>query len=163
MLTLETAQTIAAGSSTGSVALTIMGMELVGTTETYKVLEQGQLTSSVATVYTTPGSTTAFVKSMHAVNLSGVPETFAIYVGGTAEANRITPDITLGDGGWAVYDENGWQVYGSSFALGTLETDEGRSLLVVDTAQRRLLESLTVQMDELSKLRITMEEAFKRQ
>ena len=150
MLTLAAADTIAAKATTGQVALTIMGMELNAGTEVYKVLAQLQLSDTAATVYTVPGSTTAFVKSMHAVNLTGAQESFRIYVNGLTVAKSITPDVELMENGWATYDENGWQVYGSAVTLASIETDEGPTLVVVDQAQRRLLEKVTMRLDEMS-------------
>lgn len=152
MLTLAAADTIGAVSATGQVVLTIFGMELNAGNEVYKILDQRQLTSSPQTVYTVPGSTTAFVKSMHAVNLGNTQESFHIFADGLAAVNSITPDIELMDNGWAVYDENGWQVYGSAVTLASIETDDGPTLVVVDRAQRRLLETISLRLDEMSEL-----------
>lgn len=117
MLTLAAADTLAANAQTAaSVTLTVFGMELVGSTETYKTLYQGQPGTGVATIYTVPASTTAFVKSIHAINTT-TAQTFALYRGGTAAANRLTPDITLPANGWATYTEQGWQVYTASGML----------------------------------------------
>lgn len=114
MLTLAAADTLAAAAQTATtVSLTIFGMELVGTTETYKVLYQGQPGTSAATVYTAPA--TAFVKSISVVNTAGSAQTFALYRGGTAAVNRLTPDLTLPGGGWATWEDGlGWQVYRST-------------------------------------------------
>lgn len=118
MLTLEAAGTLAGNAQTATtVTVSVMGMELVGTTETYKVLYQGQLGAGVATIYTVPASTTAFVKSIHAVNTAGTTKTFALYANGTAAANRITPDVTLPANGWAVYSEDSWRIFDSTGAM----------------------------------------------
>ncbi len=111
MLTLAAADTLAGVASAGSkVTCTIFGMELNGTTETYKVLDQRQLAASVATIYTVPGSTTAFVKSVTVVNTDAVSaQTFQLFRGGTAGANAITPIINLPAGGSANYEDGkGW-------------------------------------------------------
>ena len=124
-------------------------MELVGSTETYKLLYQGVPTTSPATVYTTPGSTTTFVKSIHAVNTSGAEQSFALYRNGVADANRITPDIALGVRGWAEYGEDGWKLYGPVSTIGSVDTPDGRALLVADLASREMLSELTMRLLQL--------------
>lgn len=113
MLTLAAADTLAANAQTATtVTVSVFGMELVGTTETYKVLYQGQPGTSVATIYTVPASTTAFIKSISIVNTASTAQTFALYRGGTAAANRLTPDVSLPGKGWAEFEDGqGWQVY----------------------------------------------------
>lgn len=111
MLTLAAADTLAGVASAASqVTCTIFGMELNGTTETYKVLDQRQLASSAGTIYTAPTSTTAFVRSIHVVNNDTVARTFRLFRAGTAAANAITPVYTLQAGSMAVYEDGlGWQ------------------------------------------------------
>lgn len=111
MLTLATADTLAAGADAAAkVTCTVMGMELVGTTETYKVLDQRQLASSPATIYTVAASTTAFIRSISVVNTDTVTRTFQLFRGGTAAANAITPVFTLAAGDMATYEDGlGWQ------------------------------------------------------
>ena len=150
MLTLAATNTLAAGSSNGLVVLTVFGMELNAGTEVYKILFQGQLGATPATVYTVPGSTEAFVKSVHAVNLSGNKEAFALFTNGLGDANRVTSDISLGVSGWAVYDENGWQIYGDAVTMASLEMDNGPTLMVVDITNRRLLEKMSLRLDEMA-------------
>jgi hypothetical protein len=154
MLTLAAADTLGAKASlSGQVALTIYGMELNAGNEVYKLLYQGVLTDVAAEVYSPPASTEGFVKSIHAVNLGAAGQAFRLFANGLLAANSITPDIELGEGGWAVYDENGWQIYGSAVALASVETDNGPTLLVVDTAQRRLLEAMSIRLDEMADAR----------
>lgn len=130
MIVLAAADTLAAVASAATqVTCTIFGMELNGTTETYKVLDQRQLASTVATIYTAPGSTTAFIKSIHVVNNDTVARTFQIFRGGTAAANAITPAITLAaSGGFALYNERGWTIY---TANGLVQSGLGGTLLRV--------------------------------
>lgn len=113
MLTLATTNTIAGVASVDSqMTCTIMGMELNGTTEVYKVLYQGQLAAAAATIYTVPSSTTAFVKSIMVVNNDTAARTFSLYVNGTAASNKITPTYEIQAGGYAVYEDGmGWSVY----------------------------------------------------
>jgi hypothetical protein len=100
-----------------TVTSTIFGMELNGTTETYKILDQRQLASSVATIYTATANGPTFVKSVHVVNTdSANSRTFQYFTNGTASANAITPIYTLLPGGMAVYEDDGqgWTFYTAS-------------------------------------------------
>lgn len=111
MLTLAAADTLAGVAATASkVTCTIFGMELNGTTETYKVLDQRQLAAAAATIYTVPGSTVAFVRTITVVNTDAVSaQTFQLFRGGTAAANAITPIVNLPAGGSATYEDGkGW-------------------------------------------------------
>lgn len=113
MLTLATTNTIAGvGSVASQLTCTIMGMELNGTTEVYKVLDQRQLDSSAATIYTVPASTTTFVKSINILNNDTSVRTFKLFVNGTAASNAITPLYEIQPGGLAVYEDGmGWSFY----------------------------------------------------
>src|SRR5947209_19305543 len=113
MLTLAAADTLAAVAQTAAtVTCTIFGMELVGGTENYKALYQGQLAAADAVIYTAPASTTSFIKSIHVVNTNaGATQTFQLFRGGIVAANAITPVISLPAGGFAMYGEDGWRVY----------------------------------------------------
>lgn len=111
MITLAAADTIAAIADVASkVTITIFGMELNGTTEVYKVLYQGQAPSSATTIYTAPGSTQAFIRSITVVNTdTGASHTIQLFRGGTAAANAITPVITLAANGVVNYEDGkGW-------------------------------------------------------
>jgi len=113
MLTLATTNTIAGvGSVASQLTCTIMGMELNGTTEVYKILDQRQLAAAAATIYTAPASTTAFVKSITVVNNDTSVRTFRLFLNGTAAANAITPLYEIQPGGQAVYEDGaGWTLY----------------------------------------------------
>lgn len=114
MLTLAAADTLAGVAQTASkVTCTIMGMTLSSGVETYGVLDQRQLAVAAATIYTVAASTQAFVKSVLVVNTDTAnTQTFQLFRGGTAQANAITPIITLPAGGAASYEDGqGWQVY----------------------------------------------------
>ena len=116
MLTLATTNTLSGIASVASqITCTIMGMELVGTTETYKVLYQGQLDSSAGTLYTVPSSTTTFVKSILITNNDSATRTFRLFVNGTANSNAITSIFEVPAGGSATYEDgNGWEFYTSN-------------------------------------------------
>jgi hypothetical protein len=119
MITLAAADTLAAGASVASkLTSTVFGMELSGTTETYKVLDQRQLAASPATIYTVPGSTTAFVKTITVVNNDTSVRTFQYFRGGTAQVNSLTPVLSIPAGGMAVYEDGcGWSVLNSDGQL----------------------------------------------
>ena len=113
MITLAAADTIAGGADAATkVTVTIFGMELNGTTETYKALYQGQLGATAATIYTVPGSTQTFIRSISVVNTdASASHTFQLFRGGTAAANAITPVYTLAAGGMATYEDGlGWSI-----------------------------------------------------
>jgi hypothetical protein len=111
MLTLAANDTIAGVASAATeVTCTIFGMELNGTTETYKVLDQRQLAAAAATIYTATANGPTFVKSITVVNTNTTTaRTFQLFRGGTADANAITPVINLPAGGAANYEDGkGW-------------------------------------------------------
>jgi hypothetical protein len=113
MITLAAADTLAAGASVATqLTSTIFGMELNAGTEVYKVLDQRQLAAAPATIYTAPGSTTAFIKTICVVNNDTSVRTCQFFRGGTAAANAITPVLSIPIGGFALYEDGqGWSVY----------------------------------------------------
>ena len=116
MLTLAAAETLraVAGAAT-ALTYTVFGMELLAGVESYKTLAQGQLPSSVGTLYTAPASTQVFVKSIHFANATSSDVTgIKLYKNGTAAANQITGSLTVPANGWAVYNDDGWAVFNAS-------------------------------------------------
>jgi hypothetical protein len=114
MLTLAAADTLAGVAQTATtVTCTVFGMELNATTETYKTLDQRQLANAAATIYTAPGSTTTFIKTILLVNTNTtLTQTVQMFTSGTSAADAITPVFTLAAGGSAVYEDgNGWTFY----------------------------------------------------
>ena len=111
-LTLAATDTITgvAGSAT-SITYTITGDEIAAGADAFKVLAQGQLPSTVGTLYTVPASTEAIVKTIHLVNMTAGAVTARLNVKGTAAANAILPPISILAGGFAVYADDGWRVY----------------------------------------------------
>jgi hypothetical protein len=122
MFTLAAAETIAgiAGTAT-AITYALFGMELSAAgVETYKKLAQGQLATGAAAIYTTPASTTTFVKSIHLANATASDVTgVALYSKGTAAANRVTGSFTIPANGWAICEEDGWRVYDGNGVLQT--------------------------------------------
>jgi len=113
MLLLNTGDTLRGDADAATqLTTTVFGMELVGTTETYKVLYQGQLPATIATLYTVPASTQAFIRTITIVNNDTSKRTFELTVNGTAAANRITPIMDIIAGGMMVYEDGkGWNAY----------------------------------------------------
>lgn len=111
-LTLAAADTITgvAGSAT-SITYTIFGDEVASGADTFKVLAQGQLPSTVGTLYTVPSSTATLVKAIHLVNGTAGSVTARLNVKGTAAANAILPAITILAGGFATFGDDGWRVH----------------------------------------------------
>lgn len=115
MFVLGAADTLAGVASVASqLTYTLIGMTLVGTTETYDVIDQEQLPNAIATIYTVPGSTTLFIKVITVVNNDTAARTFRFAVNGTAAVNNITPTFTIPAGGMAIYNDRGWTIYTST-------------------------------------------------
>ena len=117
MLTLAAADTIAADADAATtLTCTIFGMELNAGVEAYKALYQGQLAAAVATIYTVPTSTQAFIRSISVVNTdTAATHQFQFFRGGTGAGNQITPLLTIPAGGYATYEDGlGWQMFNAS-------------------------------------------------
>jgi hypothetical protein len=111
-LTLATGETISGvASAATSITYTIFGDEIVGTTDAFKVLAQGQLPNAAGTLYTAPASTSAIIKGIHLVNGTAGTVTAQLSINGTAATNVILPPISLLAGGYAVLADDGWKVY----------------------------------------------------
>jgi hypothetical protein len=128
MLTLAASDTIAAGASAATeITCTLFGMELSGSTETYRVLDQRQLAAAPATIYTAT-AVTAFIRSITVVNTGSSTRTFQIFRGGTAAANAITPIFTIRAGYTYNYEDGqGWTSYSPG---GDLQTSFGPYILL---------------------------------
>ncbi len=111
-IALATGDTISgvAGSAT-SITYTITGDEIAAGADAFGVLAQGQLPSSVGTLYTVPASTEAIVKGIHLANPTAGTVTASLAINGTADANVILPPISILAGGFAVLGDDGWHVY----------------------------------------------------
>lgn len=123
-ITLAAAATVqGSATSATTVTYTITGMQLVGTTETYLKLAQGQLPSAVGVLYTVPASTTAFVKEIHLSNIGSTAQTVSMFVDGSAAANELTSFVlpasgfAVYDGTWSIYDGNGMLQSGSTYSV----------------------------------------------
>lgn len=140
MLLLAAADTLAGVAQAASkVTCTIFGMELNAGTEVYKVLDQRQLAAAAATIYTAPGSTQSFIRSISVINTDVAnPQTFQLFRGGTAAANAITPIFIIPAGGCAVYEDGlGWQVFNNlGQALTSTTAGMISAVLTADTANQ---------------------------
>jgi hypothetical protein len=111
-LTLATGETIRGlGGAATSITYTIFGDEIAAGVDAFKVLAQGQLPSSIGTLYTVPASTAAIVKTIHLANPTAGTVTAELTVNGTAAANVILPPISILAGGYAVFADDGWKIY----------------------------------------------------
>lgn len=98
---------------------------MVTTVDTFHVLAQGQLPSSIAAIYTVPALTHAIIKGIKLVNSTGTDETATLAVNGSGTANQILPPATILAGGWAEDDttitlgpgETLWGVAGAASAI----------------------------------------------
>lgn len=120
MIILAANDTLAGQASAASqLTCTIFGMELNGTTETYKTLYQGQLSDTAATIYTATANGPTFIRTITVVNTNATTAyTFQFFRGGTASTNSISPIYALSAGGSATYEDGvGWSI--STIAVGT--------------------------------------------
>jgi hypothetical protein len=77
--------------------------------DTWKVLYQGQLGNSVATLATVGGGKTWLVSRVKAVNTDSVARTMGLYIGGTTASHAVTPTaISIPAGGGWEDDSPGW-------------------------------------------------------
>lgn len=129
MITLAAADTFQGNAGTAAViTYTLSGMELAAGVETYKTLAQGQLsTGGPAILYTVPGSTQAFIKTIHLANTSGVSvSSVKLFLGGGAAGNQLT-SLTIPANGEAVFGPDGWHVYDVNGAVLTSTATGGAS------------------------------------
>jgi hypothetical protein len=75
----------------------------------YKVLYQGQLGNTVATLATVGAAKNWLVTSVKVVNNDTVARTFGLYIGGTTVAHAVTPPaVSVPAGGSWSDDKPGW-------------------------------------------------------
>lgn len=135
MLNLAAADTLSgvAGTTT-AITYSIYGMEYASSVETFKRLAQGQLPTSVGTLYTVPSSTQTFVKEMRFANATGSAVAgVIIYNGGTAAANQITQSLTIPANGLLIINDNGMEVTDASGNLQASGANSFGTALGADT------------------------------
>lgn len=126
MITLGTAGNTIQGVTTAAataITYTFFGDEFAsGTTDSFKVLAQGQLPTSAAALYTVPATTQTIVKAMQLFNTTGAIVNFTLYVNGAVAANSIG-SINIPANGTAIWESNGWtvrDVNGATFTTANL-------------------------------------------
>lgn len=88
--------------------------------DNYKVLAQGQLSSTAGVLYTVPGATETIISRIVLANTDGTnPHTATLYVNGTANANEIMPATSI-DPGKRITDEG-------RMTLGATNTIQGKA------------------------------------
>lgn len=106
MITLEAADLIEGDASAANVVdYTINGVQEASSVVSLKALADGQLPASKGTLYTTPASTTAIVKSVILVNTASSARTINLYVqrDGSNSRRIIPEDLSLeANGGSAI-------------------------------------------------------------
>lgn len=68
-----------------------------------KVLAEGQLASTKSTLYTVPGSTSAYIKQISFYNTNASSQTIALYVKPGATSRQIARYV-LAQNEWAIFD-----------------------------------------------------------
>lgn len=113
MITLDAGATLrgVAGTAT-AVTYTLAGDEKA-TSDSYKVLAQGQLPSSAGTLYTAPALTAALIQRIMLANATGTAVTVSLYINGTAAGNLIV-SLTVPANGSAYFTHQGWRVLDSA-------------------------------------------------
>ena len=115
MKTFGSGDTLRGSAGTGAaVTCTIFGVNLTGTApafiESYDVLDQRQLSTSVATLVTGTASGT-LIREIELKNTTGSVVPVSLFVNGAGLANEI-PAVTLPANGGALFDQNGgWKLY----------------------------------------------------
>lgn len=114
MLTLTAANTIQ-GSATVSSAIsyTISGDEVSGGSDSFKILSQGQLGTSVAVLYSVPSSTTTLVKQIILCNSTNSSVTASLFLNGSSPTNQIC-QLPINAYGEVVFDATGFKLYDSN-------------------------------------------------
>lgn len=104
--------------------------------DAYKVLYQGQLSASVAALYTVPGSKQAIIRHITAVNNDTANRTAALYRNGSGVGNLITPPAM-------VILPGGMQEFDGAMAMATGDTIQGAGSVAS-------MITVTIEGDEIS-------------
>lgn len=113
MLLLGPTDSLSGKAGTDAViTVTGMGDALVSGADTFKVLFQAQLGTSVGTLLAATAGQQSLVKTLVLANTSSDPVSgVQLYVNGTGAANRITGSLMIPADGWAQLDAGGWKVF----------------------------------------------------
>lgn len=103
-----------AGTGAANITYSIFG-DAVTTTDTFQLLAQGTLTTSVVTLYTSAAATQTLIKSIQLANTSGTAVAgVTFYSGGTATTNQLNGGFTVPANGTASYKDGNWTIYDST-------------------------------------------------
>ena len=158
MLTLAATNTLAGVAGTASaITYGIFGMTLNAGVETYATLAQGQLSGSAATIYTVPGSTTAFIKQIMLANTTSSAVTGVIlFANGTTAAYQITGTFQIPANGTVMIDDDGMAVYDQNGSLlSSVLSQTAQSLNVASTLPNGTLATTQTALDDSTKVATT--------
>jgi len=114
MFTLQASDELhGVASSASKITYTIFGY--LKTTNSYRILAQGQLAGAVASIFNPTEET--LISTIALVNTDSVSRTFTLYANGTAAANQITGTVTLGAGYRCTLSNEGLRVTDASGVL----------------------------------------------
>lgn len=147
-LALASGQTIAGLAGTASaITYTLFGDEISGPTDSFKVLGQGYLPTSAASIYA-PSGVSALVRTITLCNVTAAPVTVAMYANGLGNANKIVNFIVPANGSaayaddaWAIFDANGYRQYSGNTGAQGIQGEKGWApifAIVTDGARRVL-------------------------
>lgn len=164
MITLEAADLIEGDASAVTVVdFTINGVQEAATVVSIKALADGQLAGAKGTIYTTPGSTTAIIKSIILVNTDSSARTVNLYVqrDGSNSRRIIPEDLSLEANGGTLVLSDRLYVYDSAGQIKYVVTTGTHNMLdgsihpdsVADTVTRGsiIYGNATPKWDELVK------------
>jgi hypothetical protein len=100
------------------------------TPDTWKLVYQGQLTTTITSLYTVPASTQSVLSYILASNTTGSDATFELYQNGSAAANNILPPSTVVAGGYAEFTGDGPRLAAAETLQGKASTATAITLSV---------------------------------
>jgi hypothetical protein len=135
MISLNSTDSIQAVAGTATaVTSTISGDEINAGVDTFKILDQRQLPTSAASLYTPGGSKNALIKTWLLANTTASSVTVTLYLNGSAAANQIAK-IPIPANGEAMYAGEGWRVFDGNGSFQTTVGFTANSIINVNLAQ----------------------------
>jgi hypothetical protein len=135
MISLTSTDSIQAVAGTATaVTSTISGDEISAGVDTYKILDQRQLPTSAASLYTPGGTKNALIKTWLLANTTASSVTVTLYLNGTAAANQIAK-IPIPANGEAMFAGDGWRVFDGNGSFQTTVGFTANSIVNVNLAQ----------------------------
>lgn len=130
MLTLSPTDSISAVAGTNnSITYTFFGDAVIAGADMFKVLGQGQISSSVGSIFAAAAGQQSLIRELYLANNTAIPVTgIKLYVNGTAVGNQITGTFAIPANGTATLTDDGLRVCDSSGALiGTSATTNAKN------------------------------------